>query len=78
MNRFILRSRVQKDIKKHSSLKKSLVAKYNFCMIVDYPESKFCHRYFTMSFIKILRRCLEEHTWLTVSQYKNHQSFGLG
>ena len=67
-----------KRYKEDSSLKKSLVAKHNFGMTVDYPESKFCHRYFTMNFIKILGRCVEENTWLSVSQYKNHQSFGLG
>ena len=77
MNRCVLRLRVQKDMKKHTSLKTSLVAKHNFGMIVDYPESKFYHKYFTMNLIKILR-CFEEHTWLSVSEYKNHQSFGLG
>ena len=59
-------------------MKKSLVAKHKFDMAVDYPESTFYHRYFTMNFIKILRTCIEEHTWLSVSGYENHQSFGLG
>ena len=39
----------EKDLKKHSSLKKSLVAKHNFGMIVDYPESKF-YKTFLMFF----------------------------
>ena len=47
-------------------------------MTVDYPESKPYHGYFTTNFIEILRTCIEKHTWWTVSEYKNHQSFGLG
>ena len=39
----------EKDLKKPSSLKKSLVAKHNFGMIVDYPESKF-YKTFLMFF----------------------------
>ena len=51
-------------------MKKSFVAMQKFGMTVGSPESKLYHRYFTMSFTKIHRTCIEVHTWLRVSEYK--------
>ena len=50
---------------------------HKFGMTVDCLESKLYHRCFTVNFTNIFGTSIEEHAWLSVSEYKNRQPFGL-